>query len=404
MCNPATVKAIRTRMAAYHAALRKYEARIDWRLPVSFWPPEPCFHGGAFFTALGEEFDRLREKDQIINADVLDAWHPPSPRAMAALQEHLAWLLRTSPPTGSEGMIRTIARTRGVAPECVLPGSGSSDLIFLALREWLTADSRVLLLDPTYGEYAHLLEHVIGCRVTRLPLQREEGYVLAPARLADYLYRSYDLVVLVNPNSPTGRHVPRETLEPILAGAPEGTRIWVDETYVEYAGPEQSLERFAARSRNIVVCKSMSKVYAHSGVRAAYLCGPAHLLRELRRWTPPWAVSLLGQVAAVEALQDDSYYHERWKETADLREHLAAELQGLGLEVVPGVANFLLCHLPEGAPAAANLIERCRSAGLFLRDAAGRGSRLGTRAVRLAVKDAESNARMLQILKRALRD
>jgi len=396
------LETLRSRLAGYHAALRKFEDRIDWRLPLPFRAPEPCFHGGAFFSAVGEEFDRLSEKDRIINADVLDAWFSPSPRVVSALQEHLPWLLKTSPPTGCEGMIRTIARVRGVEPENVLPGSGSSTLIFLALREWLTAHSRVLLLDPTYGEYAHVLEEVIGCQVTRLILPLEGNYHLEPARLAEVLTREFDLAVLVNPNSPTGRHLPREVLEGVLATAPKHTRIWIDETYVEYVGEGQSLERFAAASENVVVCKSMSKVYALSGARAAYLCGPAARLWELRRYTPPWAVSLLGQVAAVEALQDPEYYAARYAETRVLRESLAQELERLGLSVVPGVANFLLYHLPQQGPDAATVVAGCRAHGLFVRDATGMGSQMGTHALRTAVKNVKTNRQIVEILGRVL--
>src|SRR6185295_17896020 len=83
----------------------------------------------------------------------------------------------------------------------------------------------------------------------------------------------HELVIIVNPNSPTGQHVPREGLESMLKRIPPRTRIWIDETYIEYAGPEQSLEQFAVRRDNVVICKSMSKVYALSGMRVAYLCG-----------------------------------------------------------------------------------------------------------------------------------
>src|SRR3954469_10222756 len=125
----------------------------------------PVYHGGAFFEAVGDEFDRLAAKDDVISADVLDAWFDPAPAVLEALREHLPWTLRTSPPTSCDGMRRVIARTRGVDPANVLPGAGSSDLIFLALRHWVHQDSRVLILDPMYGEYAHVLEQVIGCRV-----------------------------------------------------------------------------------------------------------------------------------------------------------------------------------------------------------------------------------------------
>ena len=336
----------------------------------------------------------------MINADVLDAWFPPSPRVLRAIGEHLPWLLQTSPPTGCEGLITTIADARGVRPQNILPGGGSSDLIFRAFREWLTPASRALILDPTYGEYAHVLERVIGCRVDRFTLERENNYGVDLGTLEERLSTGYDIVVLVNPNSPTGQHVDRAALEHVLARAPAQTRVWVDETYVDYTGPGQSLEKFAAKSENVVVCKSMSKVYALSGARAAYLCAAPHQLERLRAITPPWVVSLPAQVAAVNALRDPEYYAARHRETARVREILAAGLEGLGWEVLPGIANFLLCHLPEAGPSAAAVTAACRRRDLFVRDAALMGTRLGTHAIRIAVKDVATSRRMLDILHR----
>jgi histidinol-phosphate/aromatic aminotransferase/cobyric acid decarboxylase-like protein len=178
------------------------------------------------------------------------------------------------------------------------------------------------------------------------------------------------------------------------------TRIWVDETYVDYAGAGQTLEQFAVQSENTLVCKSMSKVYALSGARVAYLCGGAHQLEALRAITPPWVVSLPAQVAAVNALVDGGYYEARHRETAVLREHLSAQLRSLGWEIVPGVANFLLCHLPSAGPDAATVVRACREHGLFLRDAGLMGSQLGTHAIRIAVKDPSTNQRMIEILRR----
>ena len=96
--------------------------------------------------------------------------------------------------------------------------------------------------------------------------------------------------------------------------APPATRVWVDETYVDYAGPGQSLEPFAARSENVIVCKFMSKTYALSGARVGIRAGP-HQLESLRPLTPPWAVSLPAQIAAVKALEDPGYYAAKYEET-----------------------------------------------------------------------------------------
>ena len=395
----ATVGALRAGAERHRALLDRFERDVDWRLPMPFDAPPACYHGGAFFEAVGEDFDRLERLDTVIAADVLDAWFPPSPRVLRALEAHLPRLVATSPPTSAAGLVRAIARSRGVDEASVLPGGGSSDLIYLALGRWLGRGSRVLILDPMYGEYAHLLEQVIRCRVDRLPLAREAGWALDPAALVAHARSApYDLVVVVNPNSPTGRHVARREVEPALAELSRTTPVWVDETYVDYAGPGESLERFAATHDGVVVCKSMSKAYALSGVRAAYLCAAPATIGALRPHSPPWAVSLPAQVAAVHALADAPYYEARWAETHMLRRSLADALRTIGLDVLDGVANFLLCELPAAGPDAATVVRRARERDLFVREVGNMGRSLGPRALRIAVKDAATNARIVRIL------
>jgi histidinol-phosphate/aromatic aminotransferase/cobyric acid decarboxylase-like protein len=164
-------------------------------------------------------------------------------------------------------------------------------------------------------------------------------------------------------------------------------------------GADQSLEQFAVTRENVIICKSMSKVYALSGARCAYLCASPHLLETLRSITPPWAISLTGQVAAVAALRDSDYYAERYRQTHELRTRLSDDLMELGLDVMPSAANFLLCHLPEYGSSAADVVARCRQWGLFLRDT----STMGVRdAIRIAVKDLSAIERMREIVSGAL--
>lgn len=394
----ASIGDLLARTAEREALVRRLARDVTWHLPGDVGEDDGCYHGGAFFDAIGDEFDDLGRASSIINADVLDAWFPPAPSVVHALATHLPFALRTSPPTGCDGMRRAIARARGVMVENILPGAGSSDLIFSAFTAWMTTRSKVLILDPMYGEYAHVLEQVIGAQVERLPLSRARHYELAEEDLRNALAGGYDWVILVNPNSPTGRYMPRDVLARVLAETRVTTRVWIDETYVDFAGGE-SLERFAADSRNVLVCKSMSKAYALSGVRAGYLCGPTEAIRELRRRCPPWAVSLPAQIAACEALRANSYYELRWRETTALREELTESLREIGLDVVPGCANFVLCRLSADGPDARTVVAAAREHGLYLRDVASMGRTLDSHDLRIGVKDRITNRRMVAILR-----
>ena len=390
---------------AFQATCSHPNVQANTMITAPISEPEVCFHGGAFFEAIGESFETLHRSAEVINADVLDAWFPPAPGAVRDVSEYLPWLLRTSPPQESRGLVQAISDARGIPSDSIAVGAGSSSLIYLAFREWLTQNSRVLLPDPTYGEYAHVLEEVIGCRTDRLPLSRADGFRIDPDYLLWAIAQArYDLVVLVNPNNPTGRLLPRALLEPVLATAPSYTRIWIDEAYVEYAGRDESLEATAADSPHVVVCKSLSKAYALSGARAAYLCGHPSRMRPLRRLTPPWAVSLPAQVAAVAALRDPAYYEARYRETVLLRKALAASLRSAipGVDVFEGVANFVLCTLPSSGPDAATVCERCRMHNVYLRDFATMSRQLGRHALRISVKEATTNVRIVDVLARAV--
>ena len=383
--------------------LKKLETYCTWNLAIPFYKSNDCYHGGAFFDAIGNTFKNLEKRHEIINADVLDAWYPPSPKILEALIEHLPWIARTSPPTDCIGMAEVIAKNREVKKENILPGAGSSDLIYLAFREWLNNKSKVLILDPMYGEYVHVLENMIQCEVDRISLTSISNYKVDLDTLRAASSKNYDLIVIVNPNSPTGQHIPKENLRNTLLSFPQSTRIWIDETYSEYAGQTETLENFATSTSNVIICKSMSKVYALSGLRSAYLCASPYQLEILRSITPPWSVSLPAQIAAVIAIQEKEYYKQCYNDTHRLREELVRDLKKLNImKIVNTTTNFVLCHLDTKAMNAAEVVKRCRTKGLYLRDVGNMGKQFGQHTIRIAVKDAETNKQMISILNEVL--
>lgn len=392
----------------HRTALESLGRDVAWTLDASFWPrADGCEHGGASFSAIGSDFQTLHRRDEVVAADVLDAWFSPAPPVLATLTENPSWMARTSPPTDADGLIAAIASARSLPMDALTVGAGSSDLIFRAFGRWLSPGSRVLLMDPGYGEYAHVTERVIGCHVDRLRLRREDDWRIDPAVLAAAVESgNYDLVVVVNPNNPTGRHAPAGELRAVIAGSPEVTRWWIDEAYLGYVDLGESLADLAATDPRVVVCTSLSKMYALSGMRAAYLVAEPTVAAELRRWTPPWPVSLPAQVAAVAALGQPDYYRDCWDRTHELRAKLAAELAGLDDELVvdEGVSNFLTIVLPVGGPSAATFVAECRRHDVYLRDLSPMSPQYEGRTVRIAVKTPDENARIVAACRTVLNE
>ena len=306
-------------------------------------------HGGAAYDALGLDFSRLDRLDDIVSADVLDAWYDPSPVAIMAVQEHLSWMMRSSPPTHSEGLRRTIAEMRGIPEACLLVGAGTSALTYTALPLLARPGDRPLILDPMYGEYQHWFETVAGVRCARSPLTEATGY---QPQLESYLkgLADADMAVIVNPNSPTGRAVGRDFLRAVLDSLPRFGWLIVDETYTDFADEAISVESWVEHEPKLVVLKSLSKFWALSGVRVGYLAAHPDVIAMLEPHVPPWSVGLLAQVAAIEALRDQGYYRAMAARTRELRASLAAELSGIpALRVFPSVTNFLMARLTAPA-------------------------------------------------------
>jgi len=148
---------------------------------------------------------------------------------------------------------------------------------------------------------------------------------------------SYDFVLLVNPNSPTGTwSALQSSIEQYST-----TNFWIDETYIDVSG-KPSLEQLSLP--NLYICKSMSKSYALSGMRVAYLCGPRSIyMDQVKLRTPPWVVSYPGQLAGILALQEEPYYKALWDQTNTMKQEIVKTLSPY-CTVVAGHGNFYLFH------------------------------------------------------------
>lgn len=331
----------------------------------------------------------------MINADVLDAWFPPAPEVIQKLQEFSDWSHRISPPTYAEGLVEVVSNYYGCPEDEILVGAGSSALWFLFASVVLNETSKVLLVEPSYGEYAHVCRKVIGCQAETILTTPEAGFVLDLEQWINTLQREYfDLAVLINPNNPTGIGILKEAVLAAIERIPSHTKILIDEAYMDYWNPENSLLR-GDLPTNVTVTSSFSKRFAMSGLRVAMIRTGSELRNILQKRTPPWAVSMPGQIAACAAFRNLDYYREQYIQTKQHRKFLKSGLEKLGLQVHDSCANWLLFEVPS----ADSLCQAAAAEELFIRNIGKTAPSLGDTWVRIAVKDEATNLEMLRRLK-----
>ena len=361
-----------------------------------------CFHGGKSFDAIGTDFSTLKKKHSIIRADVTDAWYDPHPDIEKALSKELNWFIKNSPPTQSEGLISTISKVRKIPVENILIGGGSSDLMFLAFPSILKKEDEVIILDPMYGEYEHILKHVIGAKILKIKQDRKKDFKIVIDKIIEKITSKTKMIILVNPNNPTGQYLKRKEMLKLLSQIPQSVMLCIDETYIDYIGKNESLETEVDKQDNLLVIKSMSKVYGLSGVRVAYLTANKELISKLTVLSPPWSIGLIGQVAGVIALNNEKYYEKMLKETKKINEFAFQKLSKMeGLRPLKSAANFILIELHTRLNAE-KICMSLEQKGIFIRNPQSQSTQLEN-FIRISIKDKATTNKIIKELKKEIR-
>ncbi len=287
---------------------------------------------------------------------------------------------------------RAIAALDGVLPEQVFCGAGAAELIYRLC--YAQRPSRALVTAPTFSEYAGAVE-AAGGEVLRHVLKAERAFDVDRSILAAIDGRA-DMVILCDPNNPTGRTIPAEVLEEILLLCREQEiRLVVDECFLRLrdgggAGLAPRLEEFP----NLVLLRAFTKSHAMPGLRLGYcLSADPDLPGRLDRSGPPWAVSQVAQAAGLAACARPDWPERAMELIRPERARLKGALEALGAQVWESAANYLLFRLPG----AAGLKERMLARGVLIR-ACGDYPGLGADYYRVAVRLPRENGLLLDAL------
>jgi L-threonine-O-3-phosphate decarboxylase len=281
-----------------------------------------------------------------------------------------------------------LAARHGRDPAEVLPVNGSAEAFWLLAS--VLRPARPVVIHPSFTEPEVALR-VAGHGVQRV-FRHPKHFGLDPAAVPE----NADLVVVGNPNNPTGNLDPAG----LLAGlARPGRVLVVDEAFMEFTDAEA--ESLAGRGDlpGLVVVRSLTKLWALPGLRAGYLLCAPELAAALRAARQPWSVNGIACAALVACAGDRTTPSRVAERVTAAREELVADLRRLpGVRVWPSQANFLLLAVPSGPAVRSGLAER----GIAVRPAASFPG-LGPDHLRVAVRSPEDNRRLVAALAEVLR-
>jgi histidinol-phosphate aminotransferase len=286
-----------------------------------------------------------------------------------------------------------LAEHLGVSPQRILAANGSSELIWLAALAFLRPLDRVLVLGPTFAEYARMAALMDARLRTRLAPE-ENGFTLSLQEVSEDIARWRPrFVFLCNPNNPTGAVLDPQAIASWARAYPL-TLFIVDESYLAFApGLGSAVD---ASHDNVLVLRSMTKDFALAALRLGYAVGEDKLIAALARVRPPWSVNALAQVAGVAALRDREHLARSLELLAAAKGELTAALLARGMQVLPSAAPFFLVRVGDGAAVRLALLRQ----GILVRDCASFGL---PAYIRICTRRPEENARLVAAVREVIR-
>jgi histidinol-phosphate aminotransferase len=317
----------------------------------------------------------------------------PSPMAIAAARAVLGDSNRY-PDGGTHLLRQTLAERRGVSPEEIFVGLGSSEIIDLAARVLLRAGLQGLTSEGTYAPFSVAIR-ASGAELVLAP-QRDFAFDLVA--MAKAITPKTAVIYLANPNNPTGSAFGREEFDEFLAAVPDGVLVVLDEAYIHYAvrmGLRDSVEAYRKR-RNLLILRTFSKVYGLAGLRIGYAIGLPDLLSAMNKLKTPFNTSGVAQAAALAALDDNEHVTRCIETNATERKRLSEGLARLGFRPVPSEANFVFMVVgPEAKALSDDLLQM----GVIVRPLGWMGF---PEAIRISVGTAEENDKCLSAMARVI--
>jgi len=313
-----------------------------------------------------------------------------SPMAKEAVKRYADNISRY--PEGSGYYLKKkLSKNLGVSPENIILGSGSSEIISMAMETFLNPEEEIIYPAPSFLIYK-ILAYKTDAKAIEVPLNDDFSYNLD--RFYDKITDKTKMIILCNPNNPSGTIIYRNQLENFLEKVPDNIIIVVDEAYIEYVEDKNFGGALPfVNIKNIIVARTFSKIYGLAGLRMGYGIAKSDITGFMERIRPPFNTTGPGQEAAIAALEDGEHLKKSFETNAKGKHYLYSELEKLGVYCIPSEANFILCRFRQDA---SEIVKELEKKGIIIRYMKAPG--LGKEYARITIGTERENAILISNL------
>ncbi len=316
-----------------------------------------------------------------------------SPKADFAIQEALLDIARY--PDGNSFALRdAVSKKFSVAPNQLVFGNGSNDILELAARAFLTAGCETIYSQHAFAVYP-LVTQATGATGVVVPA-KNYGHDL-PAMLAAITPKTR-IIFIANPNNPTGTLLDKAELLTFLKQVPKTVLVVLDEAYDEYLSAANKSEAITWLSEfnNLIISRTFSKAYGLAGLRVGFGLCHADIADLMNRVRQPFNVNSIAQAAAVASLGDDDFVERSYALNQAGMAQLTQGFIKLGLEYIPSFANFVSFSVKNAAQVNQKLLQN----GVIVRPIANYEM---PGYLRVSIGLFNENARFLEVLEQTLK-
>ena len=325
----------------------------------------------------------------------------PSPRAVEAIRK-VATEVNFYPDNDASELREELARRHGLVPEQIFLADGSLGVLDILARTLLGPGLNCITSEKSFISYPIVTRAAGGELITTK--MRNDAYDLDA--IAAAINDNTRVIILANPNNPTGTMFDADATDKFLAGVPEHVLVVLDEAYSDFGNYfaarrgitySRSFDYIREGRKNVIVLRTFSKAHGLAGIRLGYGCGDPELFQFFGRVRNSFSVSVVAEAAGLAAIRDEGHILRTVENNAAGAEWLMPYFAELGLRAVPTSANFIYFEVDENAT---EFAKRIQAEGIIVRSLVPWGIPNG---IRVTIGTPEQNEAFVRALKRVVR-